>query len=350
MRISLLLCLLLIPPAAAQETPPSPAGPVFPFLFPMPTGQNGYEEIVKAGDIAVATPAINEAMDAGYALTDKRRLMRQPQIMEALQLLRDGLAKPIRAPQGTDDAFKAFAGVRQLARLLSVEQYVLFADGKVGDAIQSARDTLRLGYAMQSQMLIGGLVGTAVDALAIRSLASRLDQLSARDCEALTKLANDWLAAPDPAIAALEAERQYALKQVYAVAGGNSGITPEVHALITTRIRQVQNLLRLEPWKRRALPPIEGPTVAAELVKNLGLDDVYMRALDTFTLELARVQMLGVHAAIRRYRWEHNRLPASLQELKLGRLGIDPSNGEPFTYRRSSDTQYTLQSVKVERF
>src|SRR2546421_8583382 len=148
MRLPLLIALLILPiPARLQESP-APRKPVFSTLFPRPTGTNGYEEIVQAGDQALAIPAINQALDAGYTLTDKRSLLRQPAVINTLQILRVGLAKPLRPPDGnevTDESFQAFAGIRQLARLLSVQQYVLFADGKVAEAIHSAGDALRLG-------------------------------------------------------------------------------------------------------------------------------------------------------------------------------------------------------------
>jgi hypothetical protein len=55
--------------------------------------------------------------------------------------------------------------------------------------------------------------------------------------------------------------------------------------------------------------------------------------------------MLGVHAAIRRYRWEYRRLPDSLEQLKLGAVAIDPFTGKPLAYRRVDDRSYTLSSI-----
>ena len=41
---------------------------------------------------------------------------------------------------------------------------------------------------------------------------------------------------------------------------------------------------------------------------------------DAYAREQARVRVLACHAAILRYRWEHDRLPPSLDVLKLGEL------------------------------
>jgi hypothetical protein len=51
-----------------------------------------------------------------------------------------------------------------------------------------------------------------------------------------------------------------------------------------------------------------------------------------YTREQAQVRLLACHAAVRRYRWEHDRLPSSLTDLTLGDLAIDPFTGQPLKY------------------
>jgi len=59
----------------------------------------------------------------------------------------------------------------------------------------------------------------------------------------------------------------------------------------------------------------------------------YEQALDKFDMDSAKIHLLGVHAAIHRFRWENNRLPASLAELKLTSLTTDPFTGAPLLYK-----------------
>jgi len=349
--IPIILLLACSPSAFAQDPPPTPYGPLFSTLFPIPSGINGFEEIVQAGDLARMSDILNTAIDRTSTLTEKRRALADPDLKRALSLLRAGLAKGKVFPRtsGEGPPLDVFSPLRSLGRLLMVEQYVLLADGKVGAATDSLRDGLNLGHSVAGEMLIGSLVTSAIDAIVIRVIAQHLDQFSVKDCDRLMNLANDWLSMPDPGIAALDAEREFSLRQVRTDLSANPGLAAEVSTLLSARISTVQNMLRQEPWKRTSIPPIEGSTLGAVYVRNLGLDDTYQQVLEAFTRDLARVQMLGVHAAIRRFRWEYNRLPSTLDELKLGRLGRDPFTGAQFLYQKSGESAYTLKSVKVDR-
>ncbi len=340
-------CCALSLPAIAQETPPEPYKPVFPTLFAKPSGTNGFEEILQAGDLARVSKALDEAGERTSTLTQKRRALAEPDLRRALSLLRSGLAKTKRFPRESENSTQAFSPMRALGRLLRVEQYVLLADGKVGAAIDSLRDGLTLGHSIAGEMLIGSLVTSAIDSIVIRGIAEHLDQLSVKDCERLMKLASDWLSLPDPGISALDAEREFSRGHIRTHLGADPALAAEVFALLSVRISTVQNMLKQEPWKRGAMPPPEGSAAALAHLKELEVG--YEQILEVFTRDLAKVQMLGVHAAIRRFRWEYNRLPSTLKELKLGRLGLDPFTGSPFLYQNNGDSAYTLRSVKVEK-
>ena len=188
--------------AQTADTPPPS---VFQQLFPKPTGQNGFEDLVMAGELARSSARLTKTFEAGATLTDKRAALDDPDVRRALLLVRQGLAKPIVNGLSANDGltFSVFSVLRNLARLLAVEQYVLLADGKVSAAIDSLRDGLRIGYIVQSEKLVGSLVGVAIDSIVLNALARRLDQLSARDCEKVMALAQEWLRSPDPAITAL---------------------------------------------------------------------------------------------------------------------------------------------------
>src|SRR5262249_17763121 len=102
--------------------------------------------------------------------------------------------------------------------------------------------------------------------------------------------------------------------------------------------------MRKPVWQRgdiAKLPPDDSPSSA---IVSLLASSVNLVS-DRYGREQAQVQILGVHAAIRRYRWEHNHLPGSLAELRLGRLLIDPFTGQPLNYKRIDDKNYELSSV-----
>lgn len=378
-RLRLLMCLIfcaLVSAARAEEPGSPPAPSLFQQIFPHPGGTNGYEEIVAAGERAQGLAA---ALEPGATLALKRQTLAEPNNVEALRLLRIGLAKPIRSPvigTGTDIEFARFGPIRQLARLLSVEQYVLLADGKTRAALDSLRDGLRLAYLVKGEMIIGGLVGVAIETILLNRVAGHIDALSAPDSERLLALAKEHLARPDPTATILEGERWYALtvveklrqktsetldeiltgtgepdaesdaarKEIEAAGpGGVAALAEQLAALINAHFTERIVALRQPPWKRPAPRPIEDGSPAGRLAA--ALLPVTAQAMTRFTVSQARMQLLGVHAALRRFRWEHERLPDSLADLGLGDLAVDPFTGKSLVYRRTGPTTYELESA-----
>jgi hypothetical protein len=66
-----------------------------------------------------------------------------------------------------------------------------------------------------------------------------------------------------------------------------------------------------------------------------------------YAREQARVRLLACHAAVLRYRWEHNQVPRTLAELRLGELATDPFTGQPLEYE-GTGRRYRLVSVGPE--
>jgi hypothetical protein len=335
-------------PARAQADSQGQETSIFQQLFPKPSGQNGYEEIIRAGELAKSSKLLMDAFDPKATLTLKRQVLAEPALKQALALFRVGLEKSLRSPRetGKDPEFQAFGVYRMVARLLAVEQYVLLADGRVSQAIDSVRDGLRLGYAVQSDLLIGGLVGVAIDSTVMSSLTQHVEQFSVSDCKKVMTLARAWLNAPDPAIAAITSERQMMLSKLKENLALSKGALPEeqILALVNSRIDFAIENLKHSLWERKAPPTIEGNPMVAAYVNALGIDAVLTSTSKSFAKDQARMQVLGVHAAIRAYRWENNRLPDSLEELKLGKLAIDPFTGKTLAYKRTGETTYELTS------
>jgi hypothetical protein len=389
MRISPFIIAALICPLGqclAQTDPQPPLKPAFDRIFTHPTGNNGYEDLVRAGDIVQDSKAFAEILgDQGGAtaptLAAKRRLIFQPEILHAFELIRSGINKPITSPRETPDdetIFPELGEFRRLSRLIDVKLYVELADGRVSAAIDTLRDGLRFGYVVQTDTLISSLVSVAMDTILIRRFANYLDQLSIHDCDKVMALAGDWLNLQDPAIPIFAAERESlirVLKKYRATPQGLSKamgvpsnkipedqlaayntmmkLTPEqagpIFDAAATQISDSINAVIVEmkkpAWERTEFPKADDKTPAGALVLLLISPNAYNRVTDRFTTEQAQVQMLGVHAAIRRYKWEHDSLPNSLQELKLGKLAIDPHSGKLFQYKKVDDKTYELSSV-----
>ncbi len=392
MRFTIAIAALIFLISAASQTAGAQAelqtqSHVFEQLFPNPTGQNGIEDIVRACDILKNSAAYRSTEGAGndfntLTLSEKRQFLADPGVQSAFNLFHAGLKKQVRSPhEKLDDEtlLPEVALYRMLARAVTVQIYVDFADGKVTQAITDFADLLRFSYIIHTDTLINGLVAIAIDAIALKIVTERLDQLSARDCERLIAIVNDWLKSPDPGIAILSRERimtmslldkyrgqpaklvnlldpgkpgspsrakyeDLSAKLTNASASAVGPLFDEVGRRVNAYYDQVDARLQKPIWERTDIQePADDGSIVSQLLSSV-LPTI-SRVMDRYGMEQAKVQLLGVHAAIRRYRWENNRLPTTLEELKLGRMGVDPFSGKPFAYKRTDDMTYDLYSI-----
>lgn len=370
------LCCAPIGPSAGAQEPPQP---IFPQLFAHRTGCNGYEELVTAVDAIATSKLAGEAVKPGATLTIKRAALQDPVVRQALQLMRTGLSKPVLPPRtklAPDTKFPELFGFRQLARLLCVEAYVFLADGNAGAAISDLRLGLRLGSAIQKQTLIAGLVGIAIDGTVLNMIAQHLDQFSVRDCDGLIALAREWLAMPDPASALIGADQdavlgildrarvdpqgfmdaagwtpeekdqaqQFLANLTLQDPGAVDKLANDLAFLMSARYAAFQEELRKPYPLRSPVPPVPTDTLVGMVFYRMGIEPAYERASDRFVTDQTQIQLLAVHAAIHKYRWEHECWPPSLGVLSLGTLALDPFTGRPFAYRVTSSA-YELSSA-----
>jgi hypothetical protein len=379
-----LALLSLHKPSFAQDTanPPRPKNS-FEQLNIQPTGNNGYEEFILAGEMLRGNKDLNEAQYPGSTLADKRKALANPDVIRALAVFRVGLSKPIHSVYTHIDestTFPQLALFRNLARTLMMEEYVLLADGRVSAAIDNLEDTLRLGRLVQTEALISGLVGIAIDAIAVKPFGDHLGQLSAKDCDRLVALVREWLRMPSAAAAIIANEKQTTLdildrlsrdpNSVAAMVAESTdksdtlsaeilavnlkdpsalkAILGQASDIVRTHYDQALANLDLPPWEQKELEQPNKATLAGRLVDMLL--PFLPRVNDRYISERVLLQMLGVHAAIRRYQWEHDALPNSLIELKLGSMAVDPFTGNLLDYKRTGERTYMLSSAgPVER-
>ena len=180
---------------------------------------NGYEDWVQAGDLIRDNKLVDQAIEVSAPLTLKRRVLGDPTVQKALSLLREGLNKPAQSPHLMPDEhtlLPELAPFRKLARLMALEMYVRFADGRTDAALDSLQDGLRFGYRTQTNTIISGLVGVAIDAVVLNAFSSHLDQLSEYQCSRVQRIVEEWLDWPSPIAALLNAEKQFALRTLEA--------------------------------------------------------------------------------------------------------------------------------------
>ena len=361
---------------------PAPKPPSFSTLFPVPTNNNGYEEWVQAADLIQNNPKVVAlASDSEMTLAMKRRLLADPGVERALQLLRAGVQKPVFSPRTSVDVnttFPELRGFLPLARLLCVEQYVAFADGRVDRAIETLRTGLTFGYRIQTDSMRSGAIGALIDTLLLTQFSQHLDQLSVYHCEEVRRIVEDFLAAENPTVHLIALQKSYVLHLLESKRSDPKGFLADVKSMIGDNadtsgssmaslfaylqshpgsVNAVlddaqqranalydQTLLNLHLPVGQRKPPVMGEDKApgAALFQAVTFDP--QRSLDRATRNQAQLRLLGVHVLIHRYRWDHNRLPNSLAELHADSLVKDLVSGIQVVYTRDGD-HYTLTTL-----
>ncbi len=358
--------------------------PIFPQLFPHPTGTNGYEDLVLACD-ALQESDIYPKLDQNWSnttLEEMRSAFADPPVQKALLLLKNGLNKPIASPQKMEEVepltlFPQYAFFRKLARLLSLKIFADATDGKSYEVIEATEMSLQIGYNVGQDTLISGLVGIAIDVIAINRMAQFVAQLSLKECDRLSSLLDSRLKAPLTAVKLFTNERDFTLRMLdkdrlkvdeilplptkdreplteeeNALRAKLTGDPAELKRLLEASRDYVKTIYNtaienasLSAWKRKP----EMPHVVKESsVTMLGelISPSYDQALMRYDQNQARLQLLALHVAIRRFRWKHDRLPATLKELKHPELLTDPFTGEPLIYSILPQGEtYDLHSV-----
>ncbi|MBC8137260.1 MAG: hypothetical protein H8F28_15380 [Fibrella sp.] len=386
--------------AHAQSDDTEPKPPLFEQLFPKPTGANGFEEIIRAGQRLSESKAAYPPA-AEFTLDKRRAYLADPACREALVLFRQGIAKPLHLPAvnplDTSVAqsqyfvllMQSFALMRSLARLLAVDIYVALADGKNDAAIRTVADGLKLSYSFKGMSIIAGLVGNALDAILLTTLTQLRESWNAKDCSRLTRLAGQWLAAPNPIIAALSVERELSLRFLREMREDPQGVSEQLesHYAVdeeeteTAQSREAETAattLRTDAAVReRVFGEMSGvinehydkafalvknptgrmsidPTVETDANRHpitlmlrsvvlLSAPNIVQRSIE----DRLQLQLLAVHAAIRGHRWHYARLPKTLDELKLpANIVADPFTAKPLLYEpESKGSGYTLASA-----
>ncbi len=361
--------------ASVTAPRPAPKPALFPTLFPHPTNNNGYEEWVQATDLIrnnANVTALNE--DPQPTLAFKRRVLADPEVAQALALLRAGINKPVYSPRtnlNENTPLPELAPMRNLARLLRTQMYVAFADGRVDAAIDCLRVGLAFGYRIQTDSLIAGLFGVAINSIVLKEFSQHIDQLSAYQCDDVRRVVEDFLSAESPIGHLLALEKSYALKILEARRSDPEGLMallkpgggedtqdedPDVAAVrnhlrshpsdVNALLQDAQSRvsayydqtllnLRLPVAQRKPLALDKTVSPGSALFRAISVDP--QAVLDKYTRDQTQLRILGVHALIHRYRWDHNTLPNGLAELHAPNLVKDSFTESAVVYTRDGE-------------
>lgn len=370
-------------------------------VFKHLTGQNGYEDYVRAGDsLRVSrhgiyeswTPHQYEDLAASNQELDKdcrelaRSLVGKTQLevwmLEAeefahtLRYVHTGNLKPVWDPRDPSDAFTLcpeVAGFKPIAKFASVVSFTRTANGFSDDAQVPLQEILTQSSRPTSAGLLASLAMRSVIFGHLDRMRSSWSYANAMYWE---RMATELLAQPSPIPGYVSQQYQMvtgSTKYLFAPPGKDSFDDPDDHIGIAL-MRQLTGAARDQFL--RSVSEIEGKRSAKMLAKYSGdesgliepmsedapgaaigtspqdlalrfvayLDPYWDGLGDVFARQRTQIRLLRLHAKIMEYRWIHGHLPDKLSDCALAADLADPFSKSPFQYEIGLAGGYRLYS------
>ena len=376
--IGVALCLLFAGTSAAQDSPkPPPLEGIkreVDYVIGKPTGKNGYEEFVLAGYALWTSPIYLAVEERGpdATIAELRRAMEDESVKKAFRLLREGLAKPVRYPRtpgqiGFDTLFPELANFRKLSRCIAMQERLLIADGRTGDAVETFDLGVRFARALPPATMIHYLVALAITNNVSKPMSEHPDLLSAEECVRIQTSCNNWLRHSGDLTTALRS-RSHMVAHLYEtmLGPGVPHLTEyfayrdsinvmtyreivELNAKSPSGMKalQVEALRCLNDFYDRTIAEASKPfwmTAVPKAVSSNHLALTLVSEMNVFSDTLskntqcdAKLKILADYCAIRRYQLLRKELPKRLADLQLGDLAIDPFTGKLMDYEVETD-------------
>jgi hypothetical protein len=295
----------------------------------------------------------------------------------ALELVAKGNRKQVfdpRIEKSWETTFPELAEMRTVARLATAAAYLAYADGQPGKGNQYLIDALEMGHQISRGVLIARLVGIAVHATVLAAYEKLLPLMTASDAGKIIVSVPRWVSNPPAAVATLEAEFAFMQRNVAKMfdriedAQGllfseeKKSIAENTASDLLTRmsLADKQRVIQIcqehfAKQRDRLLASYRRPESEWDLPVDLD-DDPYpetkaVRTAEDFGQYVAsmitpaftqigsaeirnrsQLRVLQMAAAVVRYKWEHDKLPATLAEAVGEESLTDPVSGDKFQY------------------
>ena len=373
-----------------------------------PTGKNGFEEMVLAGDLLrqggfgiylrlsdVPAGQIEESKFSppeaavwnafrSLTLLQRRRAIVK-KFTPVLDLLERASQKDIYDPRKDMDfntLLPEQSGFKDVAKLLPVAVYVAFADGQGQRGVQLLTTGLDVFDRLSRGLLIQYLVGVASSNILLPCVEEHLPRMSQKDAVRLEQ-ASLALIEREPAVRysielelslvptiirktmaefkpedvdmmigfAEETDREKALKTL-------KGMTPAERGRVAEGVSS--RVVEVQKEARTALAGTEADWVAfkpddpmkADWSNANGLiDAIASSALPSYAavaraaaISRTRLRLLGLACGVLRHRWEHGQLPIRLEDAVGKERAVDPLSREAFELRKDVSGNFSIFS------
>lgn len=188
-------------------------------LFPIPTGNNGWEVVCDVADkLTGDLLKFEELTRANKAdIVSVSRYFSDNRARNLVRLLLDAERMPFVSPRKTVSAetlFPDLAGFRKVVRFINVAIFHAAGTGRTRDSARLITIGLRIALAPASDVLIGALVSIACQAIIMRQIVNVCPLLSADDLDAIAKVLHQNVSNRSPYGLAFQSEYQYFISSV----------------------------------------------------------------------------------------------------------------------------------------
>jgi hypothetical protein len=347
-------------PALGKSLANQSDGPIFPQLFPQPTGRNGWELVVRAADLLATAPLakFEEVSADGLDKEAARRALALPGMRSVAELVLEAGRMPFVSPRKQMDfstVFPDLAAWRRVARWVSLALFDHAVSGRSRDATQLAEAGIRIARAVASEALIGTLVSIACEAVIWRRLVDIAPMLADSDLDrlgtGLLAAANDrsrfasgmqiestamlsiverQFNAADPTGLDEDDAQSRATVEILRDPGRLARIRSEFSDLVRQRLERDLNALK-NPlgWRPSSKPPLAGDLALLEgLLPKPSL--VISRALAAST----ELRLAGLYLRCWAYRRRRLRWPSKLSDIAPAAETLELVSSRPIGYER----------------
>ena len=337
-----------------------------------------YEARTEPGEELGTRPSLDRYQTAKkYADYSQLQLRREALRIagSALDLLAKGNKKQVFDPRTKLDwstLFPELSEMRALARLASAGAYVAYADGQPSRGNQYLLDVFELGDNLSRGVLISRLVAVSIHSVAFATYERLLPAMTQNDAEKIIAAVPEWVSDPPAAVVCLAAEFEFinrsldsmfervedAERFVLTEKATNAEKTASefLRRMTEADKRRVVQICREHLAKQQErlvatyrrpesewdlpIDPIEDypENRSVRSAEDMGLyvSEIVSPAFSEIgSVEVrnrTQFRLLRLSAAVVRFKWEHDKLPATLLE-GVGENNLaDPASGDKFQY------------------
>jgi hypothetical protein len=309
-------------------------------LFPIPTGNNGWEVVCDVADkLTGDLLKFEELTQANKAnISSVSRYFADNRARNVVRLLLDTERMPFVSPRTSvnlETLFPDLAAFRKVVRFVSVAMFHAAGTGRSRDCARLVNVGMRIAIAPAPDVLIGTLVSIACQSIILRQVVSLAPLIDADDHDAIAKVLNQGVASRAVYGAAFQSEYRFFIstvgkletsnldlaspddddKRLYDELAGNkarfdaakSDALDYARAELADVLRCIENPMRYDAKVR------EPQNQDSRLITNILLP-VSMPSLGRVLALLTEVRMTGLYCSAWAYRKRTLSWPARLDE------------------------------------